>query len=88
MLRATNDGYAITMTANDPADADVPVDVALRDGMRAVIRSIRPDDEQRMAEFHAGLSAQSVYQRYFYLPSLEQRVAHHRLALTCRVDYG
>lgn len=39
-----------------------------------------------MAAFHAGLSARSVYQRYFHLSSLEQRITQARLALTCRVD--
>lgn len=50
------------------------------------IRPIRPEDEPQMAVFHAGLSARSVYQRYFHVTSLEQRVTHARLALTCRVD--
>lgn len=62
------------------------VEIAVRDGSRVSIRPIRPDDEPRMAAFHAGLSARSVYQRYFHLSSLEQRITHARLALTCRVD--
>jgi acetyltransferase len=39
-----------------------------------------------MAVFHAGLSARSVYQRYFHVTSLEQRITRQRLALTCHVD--
>lgn len=69
--------------------ADEPVagePVTLRDGTRVVVRPIRPDDEPLMAAFHAGLSTRTVYQRYFSLPSLEQRIARARLALTCRVD--
>lgn len=60
--------------------------VVLRDGTSVVLRAIRPDDEPLMAAFHAGLSARSVYQRYFHITSLEQRITHQRLALTCRVD--
>lgn len=68
-------------------DAAVPpVDATLRDGTRVGLRPIRPDDEPLMAAFHAGLSARSVYQRYFHITSLEQRITHQRLALTCRVD--
>lgn len=62
------------------------VEIAVRDGARVSIRPIRPEDEPQMAVFHAGLSARSVYQRYFHVTSLEQRVTHARLALTCRVD--
>ena len=58
----------------------------LTDGTRVVIRPIRPDDEPRMAAFHAGLSSRSVYQRYFHITSLAQRITHSRLSLTCRVD--
>jgi acetyltransferase len=71
------------MDVRDPSSAD---DVTLRDGTRIVLRPIRPDDEPLMAVFHAGLSARSVYQRYFHVTSLEQRITHQRLALTCRVD--
>lgn len=71
-----------------PADpsAAAGAQVTLRDGTRVTLRPIRPDDEARMAVFHAGLSPRSVYQRYFHLESLEQRIAHHRLALACRID--
>ena len=71
------------MSGDDPGAGDA---VGLRDGTRVVIRPIRPDDEPLMPAFHAGLSNRSVYQRYFYLPSYEQRVASTRLALACRVD--
>jgi len=64
----------------------LPRPVTLADGTAIVVRPIRPDDEGRMAVFHGGLSARSVYQRYFHISSLEQRVAHARLSLTCRVD--
>lgn len=70
-------------------DADVPAGAAvvtLADGTSVVVRPIGPDDESRMAAFHAGLSSRSVYQRYFHISSLAQRVTQTRLALTCRVD--
>lgn len=73
--------YAITMD-----QAVAPSDVVLNDGTRVRLRPIRPDDERLMAAFHAGLSARSVYQRYFHITSLEQRITHQRLALTCRVE--
>jgi acetyltransferase len=71
------------MRVDEPAAGGA---VTLRDGTRVAVRPIRPEDEPLMAAFHAGLSTRSVYQRYFYLPSLEQRIAHARLALSCRVD--
>lgn len=61
-------------------------DVTLKDGTVVRVRPIRPDDEPLMAEFHAGLSTRSVYHRYFHITSLEQRITHTRLALTCRTD--
>ncbi len=71
------------MDASDTARAG---EVVLTDGTGVVIRPIRADDAAYMAAFHAGLSLRSVYQRYFHLSSLEQRITHSRLALTCRVD--
>lgn len=73
------------MDASVPAPAGESA-VTLSDGTRVVIRPIRPDDESRMAAFHAGLSMRSVYQRYFHITSLAQRITHSRLSLTCRVD--
>lgn len=60
--------------------------VVLPDGTTVRIRPVSPDDEPLMVTFHAGLSPRSVFQRYFHLESLEQRTAHHRLALACNVD--
>ena len=71
------------MLADAPARGD---DVTLKDGTPVRVRAIRPDDEPLMAEFHAGLSTRSVYHRYFHITSLEQRITHTRLALTCRTD--
>ena len=40
-------------------------DVVLRDGRTARVRPIRPDDGERLAEFHRSLSAETVYFRFF-----------------------
>ncbi|MEP7117413.1 MAG: GNAT family protein [Acidobacteriota bacterium] len=71
------------MHADDPA---ATAHVRLRDGATVVLRSICPEDAPLMVVFHGAVSLRSVYQRYFHLTTLEQRVAHARLALTCTVD--
>jgi acetyltransferase len=58
----------------------------MRDGAQIEIRPIRPEDEQRMIEFHKGLSERSVYMRYFESLSLAARTAHSRLARICFAD--
>ena len=40
-------------------------DVVLRDGRPVRLRPIRSDDKDRLTQFHSGLSAQSIYYRYF-----------------------
>ena len=60
---------------------------ALRDGTPVLIRPIRPEDEPQIVEFHSTLSEQSVYLRYFYPMSLDQRIAHERLTRICFIDY-
>jgi acetyltransferase len=52
-----------------------------------VIRPIRPEDEELLAAFHAGLSDRSVHQRYFGNIPLRSRIAHSRLARICFADY-
>jgi len=59
----------------------------LRSGAEVIIRPIRPEDEPLIVAFHSTLSEQSVYLRYFYPMSLEQRVAHERLTRICFIDY-
>ena len=59
----------------------------LRSGGEVIIRPIRPEDEPLIAAFHSTLSKQSVYLRYFYPMSLEQRIAHDRLTRICFIDY-
>jgi acetyltransferase len=59
----------------------------LRSGADVIIRPIRPEDEPLIVAFHSTLSEQSVYLRYFYPMSLEQRTAHERLTRICFIDY-
>jgi acetyltransferase len=74
-----------------PAIRPYPVqyvgDWTMRDGTRATIRPIRPEDEPLMVAFHGKLSDRSVYFRYFHLLKLNQRVAHERLTRICFIDY-
>lgn len=61
--------------------------VTLPDGTGLHVRPIRPEDEPRLARFHAGLSDRSVYQRYFRPIPLAQRVRHARLSRLCFADF-
>ena len=61
--------------------------MTLPDGTGLRVRPIRPDDEPRLARFHAGLSDRSVYQRYFRPIPLAQRVRHARLSRLCFADF-
>jgi osmotically-inducible protein OsmY len=47
------------------------------------IHPIRLDDEQAMIRFHARLSEDSIYMRYFEYLKLEQRIEHERLVRIC-----
>ena len=58
-----------------------------KDGMRVTIRPIRPEDEPLIVKFHATLSEESVYMRYFHVIGYNQRVAHQRLTRICFIDY-
>lgn len=59
----------------------------LHDGTPVTIRPIRPEDEPLLVEFHETLSEQSVYQRYFHLIPLSERIAHERLTRIAFVNY-
>ncbi|HBE19647.1 MAG TPA: acetyl CoA synthetase subunit alpha [Cyanobacteria bacterium UBA11149] len=59
----------------------------MTDGTPVTIRPIRPEDEPLIGEFHATLSEQSVYFRYFSLMKLSRRIAHERLTRICFIDY-
>jgi len=83
---ATTSGRSTAFVAPPPTD----VDVLLRDGSTARVRSIRADDAPLVVDFHRGLSAESVRLRFFtphpYLSEAEiERLVHlcgpDRLAL-------
>jgi acetyltransferase len=57
------------------------------DGSQFLIRPIRPDDEPLMVQFHADLTEDTVYSRYFQVLGLSQRTAHERLTRVCFNDY-
>ena len=59
----------------------------LKNGTEVTIRPIRPEDEPMMVKFHASLSEESVYYRYFSQLKLDQRIAHERLTRICFNDY-
>ncbi|MEM1238657.1 MAG: bifunctional acetate--CoA ligase family protein/GNAT family N-acetyltransferase [Cyanobacteria bacterium P01_H01_bin.26] len=59
----------------------------LQNGMKVVIRPIRPEDEPLIVDFHQTLSEESIYFRYFHLIKLQSRVAHERLTRICFIDY-
>ena len=47
------------------ADLDFHQPIALRDGRPALIRVMRPDDEERLKAAFAQLDAQTIYTRFF-----------------------
>jgi acetyltransferase len=61
--------------------------LVLSDGTQLTIRPIRPEDEPAVVRFHATLSDESVYRRFFSQLKLESRVRHERLTRVCFIDY-
>ena len=58
-----------------------------KEGVAVTIRPIRPEDEPMIVKFHATLSEESVYMRYFHYIQYNQRIAHERLIRLCFIDY-
>lgn len=56
-------------------------------GTEITFRSIQPEDEPLLLEFHKTLSDQSVHLRYFGTVTLRQRTMHDRLRCHCAIDY-
>jgi acetyltransferase len=56
-------------------------------GHEITFRSIQPEDESSLIEFHNGLSDQSVHFRYFGAVTLRERTLHERLRRHCAIDY-
>jgi len=59
----------------------------MKNGEEVLLRPIRPEDEPLMVKFHATLSNESVFLRYFHMEALSSRVAHERLIRKCFIDY-
>lgn len=70
-----------------PYPAEYRSEFLATDGTPFVVRPIRPEDETMLADFHAQLSEETVYRRYFSVMRLETRVSHERLAQRCLIDY-
>ena len=77
----------LPQTAIRPYPIQYVSDEETPDGARVRVRPIRPEDEPLMVRFHATLSEQSVYMRYFHMMKLDQRTAHERLTRICFIDY-
>ena len=59
----------------------------MKNGMKTLLRPIRPEDEPAMVKFHEALSERTVYLRFFHMEKLSSRVAHERLLRKCFIDY-
>ena len=70
-----------------PYPAQYVSDWTSKEGVAVTIRPIRPEDEPMMVNFHATLSEESVYMRYFHYIQYNQRIAHERLIRLCFIDY-
>jgi acetyltransferase len=70
-----------------PYPSQYVASLTMKDGTRANIRPIRPEDEPLMVKFHNMLSERSVMMRYTYQIALSERVAHERLVRICFNDY-
>ena len=81
------DHAALPRPAIRPYPAQYVEHWVLKDGRKATIRPIRPEDEPLIAQFHQDLSEHSVYLRYFHVMHVSQRVAHERLTRICFTDY-
>jgi acetyltransferase len=57
------------------------------DGVRILVRPVRPEDEPTAARFQAGLSSATVISRYGVDRPLAERAAHDRLKRICFADY-
>ncbi len=85
VLHGIND--VIPSLAMRPYPIDLVFEGVLKDGRRALIRPIRPEDEAAIVEFHKELSENSVRQRFFEFVSLDKRIAHERLLRICTTDF-
>ena len=78
---------SLPFSAIRPYPAQYVAGWKMKDGTEILLRPIRPEDEPLIVKFHATLSDQSVFFRYFHMEKLSSRVAHERLIRKCFVDY-
>lgn len=78
---------ALPQTAIRPYPTQYVEEWHMHDGSPVTIRPIRPEDEPLIVEFHATLSEQSVYMRFFSPLKFSQRTSHDRLTRLCFIDY-
>ena len=77
-------GTVIPLATTRVYPAELACDVVTDDGVLLLIRPIQPDDARLLVNFHARLSSDSIYRRYFSLhPELSDDEVRH---LT-QVDY-
>jgi acetyltransferase len=69
--------------STEPINFNPEETVFLKEYGRIKLRPIVPEDVERMIRFHATLSEESVYFRYFEPISLETRALRDRLARVC-----
>lgn len=74
-------------TAIRPYPTQYVRDWSAANGENIAIRPIRPEDEPLLVKFHEGLSERTVYNRFFSVMKLGQRVAHERLSRIAFIDY-
>lgn len=87
-LRTGRDSPARFAVRSAPPEVEVEAAQAegrirLADGSEAVLRAIRPDDREAFLAFHAGLSEESRYFRYF---SARRRLPEHEVRHFTEVD--
>jgi GNAT superfamily N-acetyltransferase len=85
--RGNHDGSAAAVTAESKTMIDVAnysEPEVLRDGTAMLIRAIRPDDKQRLLKHFNGLSAQSIYYRFF---GIKRSLTEDDLAHLTELDF-
>lgn len=84
---ATADESCIPQAAIRPYPTQYVSMFQLKNTSPLRIRPIRPEDKPAMIRFHKRLSGNTVYMRYLGVLTIEQRIAHERLARICFSDY-